>query len=277
MSDLGYEITCDHYLATVKGNVLTCAFCSATTTTEELALTENMGDDGIDWGNVNVPEGETISGPEPTIGAFSSYPSYPDNPHNHRYTVSFTGSGAPMIVVRANTAAEVTAALNELEAYGAYANVGAAHAALKHQGAAGNGLGPVTPVSPVGPPPGLPPMQSPGGPPFGPNVSAPQAPGYQGAPAQAAWQPQPQQMQQGYQAQQQMQQGPPGKADPKPQPPGWARANARTGPGFDAWKAMREQYKDQLKGKVAWGGNADYWVAPEVAGWISQQGFAVTP
>jgi hypothetical protein len=228
---------------------------------------------GIDWGNTTPVDGEGVpdtapgysqpSGMNPT----ASYPEYPDNPHNHRYTISFTGNNAPMIVVRGQSAADITAALNELEAYGVYANVGAAHASLKAQGAVGNSLGPVTPVMPL---PQAPMAQA--GPPTGYVQSAPAPVGP--PPMQGGWQGN----QQGYG--QQPQQGGynnSGKAEPSPQPPGWARANARTGPGFDVWKQMREQYKDQFKGKIKWGGNADYWIDPNIAQWISQQGFAVTP
>jgi hypothetical protein len=235
-----------------------------------------MGDDGIDWGGVGQVDGDGVPDtapgqaqdgaylPRPTV----KYPEYPDNPHNHRYTISFTGDKAPMVVVRANSAAEVSAALNELEAWGAYANVGAAHAALRAQGAMGNGLGPVTPVTPMAPAPGIPqPPMAPGA----PNVPYPGQPAWQQAGAAP-------QMQQGYQAQPQQQNSYGSqKAEPQPQPPGWPRVNARTGPGFDTWKLLRDQNKDTLKGKIKWGGNADYWVDPQYATFFQNQGFAVTP
>lgn len=254
---------------------------------EESALTDEnttTADDGVDWSGVDADQqpqgGET---PQPGIyQAAPAYPDYPDNPHNHRYTLSVTGDKAPMMVIRANTAAEMTAAVNELEAYGVWANVGAAHASMRAQGALGNGLGPVTPVMPQAPAPG--PMAGPvtyapapgaqpqaAPPPFGPNVSVPQAPGYQGPPAQQSYQPAPPQTG-----------GWGGNAgggqqrQPNPQPPGWARANARSGPGYDTWKAMREQQKDYVKGKIKWGGGSDFWIEPSIAPWIAQQGFAVT-
>lgn len=247
---------------------------------EESALTdENMAtaDDGVDWSGVDADQqpqgGET---PQPGIyQAATAYPEYPDNPHNHRYTLSVTGDKAPMMVIRANTAAEMTAAVNELEAYGVWANVGAAHASMRAQGALGNGLGPVTPVAPQAPAPGpMAPPQGlpPAGPPFGPNVSVPQAPGYQGPPAQQSYQPAPAQTG-GWGG------GGGGgnnRSEPKPQPPGWLRVNARSGPGFDAWKAMRQANGPQLRGKIQWGGSADYWIEPSLGQWVAQQGWPVT-
>jgi hypothetical protein len=255
MTDL---LECSHLM--VVGDVQ-CRLCGERTNVTD--------DNGIDWGNTNQDTAAVNATTEEYIAQRTpSYPEYPDNPHNHRFTISITGSGAPMVVVRGNTAAEMTAGLNELEAYGVFANVGAAHAALKAQGAVGNGLGPVTPVVPL---PQAPMAQA--GPPGGYVQQAPAPVGP--PPAQGGWQGN----QQGYGQQQPQQQGGynSGKAEPSPQPPGWPRANARTGPGFDVWKQMREQYKDQFKGKIKWGGNADYWIDPAIAQWIQQQGFAVTP
>jgi hypothetical protein len=109
-----------------------------------------------------------------------TFPEFPANPHNHRYTLSINGQG-PMLVVRANTAAEIIAASEELEDGAVGAAVGRAWAAFKAGAALGNGLG-ATPV-PAGAPaaPQAPGMPTP--PPFGPNVSVPGAPGYQGGPA----------------------------------------------------------------------------------------------
>ena len=71
--------------------------------------------------------------------------------------------------------------------------------------------------------------------------------------------------------------GPQGnKPDPSPQPPGWWKINARTGPGFDNWKSMREQQKDFVKGKIKWAGGPDYWVEPSLGQWLGQQGWAIS-
>lgn len=116
-------------------------------------------------------------------GAGETYPEYPSNPHNHRYTVSFDGRG-PMVVVRGNTAGEIAAGFEELmnEAVGAV--MGNSWAAIKAAAAVASGLG-ATPV-PAGAPaaPQAPGVPTP--PPFGPNVSVPQAPGYQAPPAMPA-------------------------------------------------------------------------------------------
>lgn len=243
-------------------------------------MTDQTDEQGVDWGDMDQPEATASWSPEEYPGTKEApraiYPEYPDNPHNHRFTISHTPGKAPMIVIRGNTAAEMTAAYNELEEYGIYANMAAADASLKAQGQLGAGLGPVTPAGPQAPP------QGPAGPsswqtpqtppPFGANVSAPSAPGYVGPPS--------------YQS------GPPnaggwggapgggnsqGRAEPKPQPPGWMRVNARSGPGFDAWKQLREQHKDNLKGKIQWGGKSDYWIEPSLAQWLVGMGYAVTP
>jgi hypothetical protein len=106
-----------------------------------------------------------------------TYPEPPDNPHNHRFTISFDGRG-PMVVVRGNTAADIIAAYQELEQSAAGAAMGNAWASIKAAAAVASGLG-ATPV-PAGAPvaPQAPGMPVP--PPFGPNVSVPGAPGFQG-------------------------------------------------------------------------------------------------
>lgn len=83
-----------------------------------------------------------------------SYPEYPANPHNHRFTVSMNGQG-PMIVVRGNTSEEVKAAFEELEDAGTGAAVGRAWAAVRAGAALGNGLG-ATPVAAPPAAPGVP-------------------------------------------------------------------------------------------------------------------------
>lgn len=122
-------------------------------------------------------------------GPAVTYPEWPKNPANHRYTISMNGQG-PMVVVRGNTAAEVNAAWQELEEAATGAIMGSSWAAIKAAAAIANGLG-ATPV-PQGPnaPANF---ANPGGhfnapqtpqgatpPPFGSNVSVPGAPGFQG-------------------------------------------------------------------------------------------------
>ncbi|NJP50063.1 hypothetical protein HCJ93_08255 [Streptomyces sp. SBST2-5] len=105
----------------------------------------------------------------------ATYPEFPANPHNHRYTISMNAQG-PMLVIRANTGEEIKAASEELEDAAVGAAIGRAWSAFKAGAALGNGLG----ATPVQGPPAAP--QAPTPPPFGPNVSVPQAPGYQGPP-----------------------------------------------------------------------------------------------
>jgi len=127
-----------------------------------------------DWENESAPT--------------ATYPEWPKNPANHRFTISFDGRG-PMVVVRGNTAAEIIAGFQELEQEAAGAAMGNAWASIKAAAAVASGLGatPVPAGAPV-PPQGMP--QVPGAPtppPFGPNVSVPGAPGFQGgAPAMPA-------------------------------------------------------------------------------------------
>jgi hypothetical protein len=70
------------------------------------------------------------------VEASVNYPEQPANPHNHRFTISFDPSKPPFVVVRANTAAELRAAFDELVESGAYAVMAAAQAALKSAGSA---------------------------------------------------------------------------------------------------------------------------------------------
>lgn len=106
-----------------------------------------------------------------------TYPEFPENPANHRFTISFDGRG-PMVVVRGNTAADIIAGYQELEQSAAGAAMGNAWASIKAAAAVASGLG-ATPV-PAGAPvaPQAPGMPVP--PPFGPNVSVPGALGFQG-------------------------------------------------------------------------------------------------
>lgn len=109
----------------------------------------------------------------------ASYPEFPDNPHNHRFTISFDGRG-PMIVVRGNTAAEIAAGFEELMNESVGAVMGNSWAALKAAAAVASGAGPVSVVPGVPAAPQAPGMPTP--PPFGPNVSVPAAPGFVGNP-----------------------------------------------------------------------------------------------
>lgn len=245
---------------------------------EGMALTDQTDDQGVDWGDQDAPaeqpnayQGDWVATDPDAPRAI--YPEYPPLPEAS-ISINFKVTGEPQITVRGHDASQITALLNDLSNGGVWANVAAAQADLRTQGGVGAGLGPVSPVAPQGPPQGPPQGFPATPPPFGPNVSVPQAPGYQGPPSYQSGPP----VTQGWNG------GGGGggynqndKPQPSAQPPGWMRINARSGPGFDAWKALREQQKDYLKGKIKWGGKADYWIEPSIAQWLAGQGFAVTP
>lgn len=229
--------------------------------------------EGVDWGDMAPGMADSVATwtpddvPKPSLAERAAWPEYPSNPHNHRFTVSLSpGRDLPMMVVRAQTAQELTDSFSEIESTGVWHNIGAAYASMRAGMSMGQGLGPATPVSPVTPPPGLPqapPQQTP--PPFGPNVSVPGAPNYQGPPApqqQGGWGGPPQQQQQG-------------NRGPKPRPNGWLVVDVPYN-DKDRFKQMREAAQDYFKGKIQWGGKGVYWLEPSVAGYIAQQGFPVT-
>lgn len=239
--------------------------------------------EGVDWTGAAGPDWQ-----EATAAVAkempATYPEYEGNPHNHRFTISLAPDKPPFIVVRGQTATEITAAFNELEANGVYANLAAAWVSLKAQGTIGAGLGPVSPVPPQGPPPGptagpvtyapqpgAVPQTAP--PPFGPNVSVPQAPGYQGPPQQYA--PPPQQG--GNWGGGGVPAGSSGR-DPKPRPAGWAVVDVPFDDKerFKGLRAQGTETGNYLRGKIQWGGKGVYWLEPSIAGWLAQQGFPVT-
>ncbi|MFF4019977.1 hypothetical protein [Streptomyces sp. NPDC001843] len=118
------------------------------------------------------PDAEAEGWDDAADGA--SYPEYPANPHNHRFTISINSQG-PMVVARANTGAEVKEAFEELEDPAVGAALGRAWAAFKAGAALGNGLGatpvPAAPAGPVPPPPAVPGVPTPPPPPPAPAVS----------------------------------------------------------------------------------------------------------
>jgi hypothetical protein len=249
-------------------------------------LTDTTDDQGVDWGTTEAPSTDGATWSPEDYEPAKSGPLYPEYPPlaEAPISINFKVTGEPMITVRGWDATQITTVLNDLTEGGVWANIAAAQADLRTQGQFGAGLGPVTPVSPQGPPPGPAQGYAPGpqaGPPFGPNVSVPSAPGYVGPPqGQQSYQSPPQQGGNwgggggGGNYQNNNQGG--GGAQPQAQPPGWLRTNARSGPGFDNWKIMREQQKDYLRGKIKWGGKSDYWIEPSIGQWLAQQGWPVT-
>lgn len=185
---------------------------------------------------------------EPEDGAAfggATYPEYPYSLADHAYTWSPKLSDGSMLVIRSQTAeglAEAAEAVAPLAG-----RLRAAWAAVVGQ--------PAAPANQF-------PSQT--APPFGPNVSVPQAPGFQGPPQVAAPQwgaPQPQGGFGGGQV---------AKTGPKPRP-AWPQVYKINVPfaAKDQFKAFRNDNQDALKGKVAWAGGGDYWIEGSVA-----QGFA---
>lgn len=207
--------------------------------------------------NVDQNWGDEEQGSAPEV----QYPEYPQDPHNHRFTISLDGRG-PMIVARGNTAKEINEAFQELTDAETGPILAAFWSQLKAGMTVGQNLGPVTHV-PQGQAPQAPAPQGATPPPFGPNVSVPQAPGYQGPPQGGApapmggggggWQGQPQG-------------GQTNSRGPKPRPD-WPSVYKINVPfnQKDAFGKYRNDNKDYFKGKVFWAGGGDYWIHGDVA------------
>lgn len=260
-------VACHHIVVAGTEEGLQCRSCKVHLTPQGMILSDQQDD--IDWGPVEgsdtTHDNPMTDYPGVSAVAAPSFPEYSDNPHEHRYTITMKGGvgyDAPWVVVHASTAAECIGSLKELEAYGFYPALASAQGSLRA----------VSPGRAAAPAPAPAPMAR-------PPMGGPQTPN-QPYPGQPAWQQAgaPQGMPQqnwGGGGQQQYGGNAGGKPDPSPQPPGWFKVNARTGPGFDNWKAMRQQ-NDFLKGKVKWAGGPEYWVDPVAAHWIAQQGWAVS-
>lgn len=183
------------------------------------------------------------------------YPEYGPLPEA-RLSVNFAPGKPPLVTVRAHTAAELVATLNELESTAVYAAIGSAHASLNAQASLGAGLGPVSAV------PAAPAPAAPTPPPFGANVSVPQAPGYQGPPV-----PPP------------LPAAPVAPAQPQTSPEfqqaGWYKMSVpfKQKATFDGLVAQYQLRKGRPseQGQVSWNKADKHWyVAPEVAGAFAQ-------
>lgn len=155
----------------------------------------------------------------------ASYPEFPSNPHNHRFTLSYDPQKPPFLVVRASTVDELTDAFEELENSGVYAAMGNAWRVMKAQATVGAGMGP-TSVVPDGPPvQAVQPVPLPQSPQAQYPQPVQQYPGQPGT-APAQWQnvgapPVNQQSQQQWGQQQQQ-----GERPAYPAPQGWYRMQA---------------------------------------------------
>lgn len=194
--------------------------------------------DDVDWSDV---EG----------AADAAYPEYPANPHNHLYTVSIS-NGAPMIVVRGNTAAEIKARFEALEEEGVAAVMANVQTAMKAAFNLAQGLG-ATPVPPA---------------PQAPSAGAQVAAAYP-TPAAVPPLPAPGQPYQGQPAWQTA--GAPAPAPAVQVPPGWYKLNVpfKQKPQFDAIVAQYGLRKGDPNngGQVSFQkGNKTWYCAPDVAG-----------
>lgn len=202
-------------------------------------FTSNDGDDG-GWGEAT--------------GKDATFPEVPNNPHNHVYTWSPKLPDGSMLVVRANTPADLVGAVQAMAPLAAQ---------LKAAWQAVVGQPQPAPQAPQG---GFQPQQQ------GFPQPAQQFPN-QPFPGQPAWQqagaPQAPAQQWGGGA---PQGGAPAgnRQGPKPRPnwPQVYKVNVPF-PMKDAFKAFRNENQEALKGKVAWAGGGDYWIEGSVV-----QGFA---
>jgi hypothetical protein len=218
---------------------------------EENRMTDVMPEQEQDY------DGEP-DGPGPYRGA--TYPEYPYSLADHVYTWSPKLPDGSMLVIRSQSADGLVKAVKEMGPLAGQLRAAWQDVVGQPQAPTQGGLPQQTAATP---------------PPFGPNVSAPQAPGYQGPPAQAQqWTP-PQAQAAPAWGGGGGQQGGGNKPQPKQCPPGWYRTDKNSGPGADFWKNWREQNQGALKGKISWGGASTFWVAPDVAQMVNAAGFVV--
>lgn len=193
-----------------------------------------------------------------------TFPQMPDNPNEAPLSVNFKPGGTPQLTVRGRTVAEHMDLLRQVQTSGLLEVISGVSSAFGGSGGApqqaANFANPQGSFAPTAPP-------------FGPNVSVPGAPGYQGPAQPAAPQWGAPQQQGGFGGGGQQGQG--NKPQPKAQPPGWYRTDKNSGPGADFWKNWREQNQGSLKGKISWGGGSTFWVAPDVAQMVNAAGFIV--
>lgn len=232
--------------------------------TWETALTDQQAENGVDWTGVSGAEAPTGMAETTPVATTSSsytapvaYPEYNDNPHNHRLTISMDSRG-PHICVRGNTATEINAGLNELDAYGVMTSLTPIWQAIRAMVSPPPVASAPPPPAAVQPPPGYGqgamPAQYP--PQLGPSVPGTAPAGWQntGAPAPSA--------------------AVDASRAPKPCPPGWLKCDcpwARK----DELKALRTANAEFFRGKMAWGGGGTWWVEPSLGQWLAQQGYPV--
>lgn len=219
---------------------------------EETRMTETAPEDFTGDGDNEWAQATAIPAQPAT------YPEYSYSLADHVYTWSPKLPDGSMLVFRSQTADGLVEAVENMAPL-------AARLKAAWQGVVGQPQAAPAPQGGFQPQAATPP-------PFGPNVSVPAAPGYQGPPVQQAPQwgaPQGG----GFNGGQQGGQG--NKPQPKPQPNGWYKTDKNTGQGADFWKSWREANQTALKGKISWGGGSTFWVSPDIAQMVHNAGFAV--
>lgn len=173
-----------------------------------------------------------------------TYPEHPDNPHEAPLSVNFKPGGTPQLTVRGRTVAEHMALLQEVESSGLLGVIASVNRAFGGQGGAPQAQG-------------FPQQTAATPPPFGPNVSVPQAPGYQGPPVQqqpAPWGAQQPSQQWGGNGGGQQQ----GGRKQYPAPQGWYKLNVPYPGGTDTLHAVANQ-AGVPKGQPNKGGMYNFW------------------
>lgn len=186
----------------------------------------------------------------PVAAPAASFPEHPYKLADHVYTWSPKLPDGSMLVIRAQSAKELAEKAEALVA------VSGRLKAAWGQVAGGGAPAPQMPAQagPMGMP------QIPTGPPFGPNVSVPAAPGYVGPPApqmpqQQGWGGAPQAPQQQWNNGGGQQQG---GRKPYPAPQGWYRLNVPYPKGTDQLHALAQQYGIP-KGNPDKNGKYNFW------------------
>jgi len=219
--------------------------------------TEPQADENA-WGEWGGDAAAPIGTPA-TLAPPAAYPANQPQRENHAFTLSLqAGRDAPMLVLRAESAAEMNNLLTQVEMSGLWANVGNHLSSMRAQGTLGAGLGPVQAVPQAAPVPQVTPQGIPTNPQaqWGPPLGAGGAPGT--APAQ--WQ----------------NAGAPAAA---PQgcmglQPGWFKVNIPF-QSKAAGDAIKEQLKAQglYQGNMRWCAGAKHWhVSQAIVGAFGQFG-----
>lgn len=209
-----------------------------------------------EWGSEPAAE-QALADGQVAVGEVHVTPM--DVRENHVFTLSVTADGkSPMLVIRADSAAQLNQRITECEMAGVWANIAAHAQSIKAHGIVGAGLGHVTPV----PQPQAAPQVTPQGIPMNPQAQFGAPLGAGGVPgtAPATWQ----------------NAGAPAPAPAGCQgvPAGWFKVSIPFS-SRAAGDAVKEQLKAQglYQGNVRWCAPAKHWhVSGQVAPYFQQFG-----